>query len=207
MRSLIFENYLSTKIIKSFERAKKVAANLLINSEWSIFARLMEELDDRNITSEGPLTLRKSAKLRHRSLVEGLFGEGKNIYDYPLRMIWRPLDDHNLTVSFRNGVPPLVGPLQMLVTVPKKKCRHAVDRVLMRRRIREAFRLHSRRLRRRIESDPDIRTLSLAFIYLHTENDSYAKIEKCVVHLLHKLERRLWPEPKTPALKNTDTPS
>ncbi len=154
----------------------------------------MEEKDDINSDPERPLTLRKSAKLRHRSLVEGLFEDGKNIYDYPLRMTWRALGAEALGGSFRGGTPPLVGPLQMLVTVPKKKRRHAVDRVLMRRRIREAFRLHCRPLRRRIEEDPALRTVSLAFIYLHTENESYAAIEKRMVHLLRKLERRLWPD-------------
>ncbi len=43
--------------------------------------------------------------------------------------------------------PADVGALQMLVTVPKKKRRRAVDRVLMRRRIREAYRINRRPLR------------------------------------------------------------
>ncbi|MDE7159441.1 MAG: ribonuclease P protein component [Muribaculaceae bacterium] len=153
----------------------------------------MDEIIATDTTREGPLTLRKSAKLRHRSLVEGVFAGGKNIYDYPLRLTWRSLDAEALKGCFRDEVPPLVGPLQMLVTVPKKKRRHAVDRVLMRRRIREAFRLHSRPLRRRIEADPAMRTVSLAFVYLHTGNESYAAIEKRMVNLLRKLERRLWP--------------
>ena len=87
------------------------------------------------------LTLRKAEKLRHKSLVENLFKEGFSVYEFPLRMQVRALSEDELESSFRNGAPDGIAPLQMLVTVPKKKRRHAVDRVLMRRRIREAYRL------------------------------------------------------------------
>lgn len=136
-------------------------------------------------------TLRKSAKLRHRSLVEGLFANGRGCFDYPLRVVWRPLSAEELSSTFRDHQPDLIGPLQMMVTVPKKKRRHAVDRVLVRRRIREAFRLNCASLRRAAEDGEGVRTLSMAIIYQATENLPYARIEKAMLKLLAKIERQL----------------
>ena len=77
--------------------------------------------------------------------------------------------------------------MQMMVTVPKKKRRHAVDRVRMRRLIREAYRLRRRPLRAAIEALPDVRTLSVAFVYLANENVPMAVIEQKMEILLRKL--------------------
>lgn len=94
-------------------------------------------------------------------------------------------------------VPEGIGSLQMMVTVPKKKRRKAVDRVQMRRRIREAYRLHRLRLRKYIEDTPSIRTLSMALVYVHDKNLPYLTMEEKMKSLLHKIESRLTPkEPK-----------
>ena len=89
----------------------------------------------------------------------------------------------------------MLGPVQMMITVPKKKRRHAVDRVLMRRRIREAFRLQWRLLRRSVEENPDIRTLSLGIVYLHTENMEMDNISTAMGSALSKIRKKLRPQP------------
>lgn len=135
-------------------------------------------------------TLRKSAKLRHRSLVENLFTSGKGIYEYPLRVVWRVLTEGELAENFRDAVPDRIGPLQMMVTVPKKKRRHAVDRVKMRRRIREAFRLNSPPLVAAVKESAQIRTISLAVVYQASDNLPYARVEQALVKILAKLGRK-----------------
>lgn len=137
------------------------------------------------------LTLRKGEKLRHRSLVESLFKEGESIYEFPLRLTWRAIGRESLEKSFRDNIPHRIGPIQMLITVPKKKRRHAVDRVLMRRRIREAYRLNRNDYLSRIASDPELGTLSMAFIYLHDRNLPYATIERKILLLLKKLADKM----------------
>lgn len=141
--------------------------------------------------SEGRLTLRKSAKLRHRTLVQNLFGKGSSVYAGPLRATFRTLTKEDLAASFREAVPDLIAPVQLLITVPKKKRRHAVDRVLMRRRIREAFRLQYRPLRKKIEEDGGIRTLSLAIVYMQSENCSMEKVSAAMAAVLTKIEKKL----------------
>ena len=79
-------------------------------------------------TNEERYTFPKSERLRHRTLVEGLFAEGKSLYDYPLRLTWRVLSEEALAGCFRDILPSGIAPLQMMVTVPKKKRRKAVDR-------------------------------------------------------------------------------
>ena len=142
--------------------------------------------------SEGKrFRLRKAEKLRHRSLVDPLFKEGKTLYEFPLRLTWRALDGEALAQSFRDSLPDHIGPVQMLITVPKKKRRHAVDRVLMRRRIREAYRLNRLPLKTLIDGDDSVKTLGLAFIYLHDKNLPYSTIESKMKILLKKLSAKL----------------
>lgn len=136
-------------------------------------------------------TFPKSERLRHHSLVEKLFAEGQSLYEYPLRLVWRVMDAESLTSNFRDHVPDGIAPLQVMVTVPKKRRRHAVDRVRMRRLIREAWRLSRRPLRSYIETETGLRTVSVAIIYMANENLPYDKIAsrlaKLQQHLLAKL--------------------
>ncbi len=156
---------------------------------------MTDSLDNSSILPER-MTLRKSAKLRHRTLVQDLFQKGKSVYSGPLRITFRPLSQEELEASFRVCVPDLLGPVQFMITVPKKKRRHAVDRVLMRRRIREAFRLQWHPLRKLIQDDPAIRTLSLAIVYMHTENSDMDCIASAVASALAKIRKKLYPQPK-----------
>ncbi|MDE6290646.1 MAG: ribonuclease P protein component [Muribaculaceae bacterium] len=141
-------------------------------------------------------TLRKSAKLRHRTLVQDLFQKGKSVYSGPLRVTFRALSEEELKGSFREDVPDLMGPVQFMITVPKKKRRHAVDRVLMRRRIREAFRLQWHSLKQKIQEDPDIRTLSIAIVYMNTGNTGMDTISAALGSALSKVRKKLYPQPK-----------
>lgn len=132
-------------------------------------------------------TLRKDEKLRHKTLVDGAFESGTTIYEYPLRLTYRILDKDALDGSFRNGVPQGIGELQMLITVPKKKLRHAVDRVRMRRLIREAYRLNRLELKEEVRLEESVRTISMAFIYMHGEKTDYDLIERKMKKLLEKV--------------------
>ena len=133
----------------------------------------------------------KSARLHHRSLVEGLFRYGKSFYEFPYRVTWRLLQPDELEKNFRNNVPDNIGRLQMMVVVPKKKRRRAVDRVLMRRRIRESYRKNRGRLEEEVARKEDVGTLSLAFVYIHDKNIPYRQAEQKMQSALSKLTEKL----------------
>ncbi|MDE6578498.1 MAG: ribonuclease P protein component [Muribaculaceae bacterium] len=139
------------------------------------------------------LTLRKGEKLRHRSLVDSLFAKGESIYEFPFRLTFRALSEQDLRESFRDVVPSPISSLQMLITVPKKKRRKAVDRVLMRRRIREAYRLNRLPLKEIVDNNPAVASLDMAFVYIHDKNTPYATIEKKMKVILKKLSDRFSP--------------
>lgn len=136
----------------------------------------------------------KSARIHHRSLQEGLFRLGSSIYSPILKMVWCPLDAGELRRGFRDQVPSLIGPVQVLVSVPKKRRKRAVDRVLLRRRLREAWRASVGPLMLKVEAIDEIRTLSVALIYQEKRNADYGEIkentEKLVSKLILKLEKK-----------------
>lgn len=138
-------------------------------------------------------TFPKSERLHHKILVDKLFAEGKSIYEYPLRLVYLPLTEVELKNSFRLDLPEGIAPLQLLITVPKKKRRHAVDRVLMRRRIRNEWRLLRRPLRQNIETAQKFRTVSVAIVYQSSENISSAEINAKIQRLISRLNSRLDP--------------
>lgn len=122
------------------------------------------------------LRLYKKEKLCSVVAIGQMFGAGdaagiNAALTYPLRMVWR-----------RSPGRRSDAPVQFLVSVPKKRLRHAVDRVLMRRRIREAYRLH----RLDMELPADVR-LDVVFIYVGTGIEPYIRVEKAMKRLLAKL--------------------
>ena len=132
------------------------------------------------------LRLYKKEKLCSTVAVEQLFMRGSGAagaLDYPLRAVWRS-----------NQRRRSDAPVAFLITVPKKRLRHAVDRVTMRRRIREAWRLNRAGLRAAVGSAGGVRTFSVAFIYLADKNVGYPKVEQSMKRLLAKMEKRYFPD-------------
>lgn len=130
---------------------------------------------------------RQCERLRLRTLVEKLFAGGNSLYEWPLRAVVLSSDNAALTEMFRGHVPDHTGRLQMLVTVPKRRRRHAVDRVLMRRRVREAWRLQRGSLYESLDRKPEIRNLAVGFIYVADCNVDYAKVSRSVGRLIAKI--------------------
>lgn len=146
------------------------------------------------------LKLGKAEKLRHKTLVDRLFAQGQAAYAYPLRMVWRTLDQETLDASFRCEVPQGIARLQMLVTIPKRKRRHAVDRVLMRRRVRECYRLGRAPLRAWLDAHPECRSLQMAFVYMADKNVDSKTISRKMELLFKKMLDSL-----QPAAQDSDT--
>lgn len=157
--------------------------------------------DPENLAASA-LSLRfpKRERLRYRTPVTRLFATGESVYAYPLRMIYRIFTDEEYAAMFRGSVPHDVAALQMMITVPKKKMRRAVDRVRLRRRIREAYRLGRIPLRTLVEQTAGKR-VSLALVFVGSEDASFAtirkKADKLLAHLSQQFTKSICEEEKT----------
>lgn len=124
--------------------------------------------------------LYKIEKLRSEIAIGQLFDRSNPAVDsimaYPLRASWK-LNDH------RQAQCP-----QFLVSIPKKRVRHAVDRVLMRRRVREAYRLNRHLF-------PSDRPIDIALIYVANELLPYDRIENSVKRILSKISDSITTRP------------
>lgn len=136
--------------------------------------------------------LPKSTKLRHRTLINHLFEDGKSVYAYPLRLIYREFSKDDLTASFKSAIPEKIDNIQFMITIPKKKQRKAVNRVLLRRRVREAYRLNRPEFSDSfLASKGNDKYLSLAFVYLGDSISDFNHIKEKVESLLEKITAKI----------------
>lgn len=99
-------------------------------------------------------------------------GDRCRVMAYPWRAVWRVNSGR------------AVSDTQFLISVPKKRLRHAVDRVLMRRRCREAYRLNRELLSSGSRVD-------IAFVYVGSGLTDYKSTEHAVIRILGKIESKL----------------
>jgi ribonuclease P protein component len=112
-------------------------------------------------------------------LIEALFGGGcsQSVAAFPLRAVYM--------LSERQ---PDDAPVQLLISVPKKRFKHAVDRNRVKRQVREAFRQHKDLLNRAI---PDTHRLLLAFIWLSDEHRPTKEVSQRVVGLMRRIGEKV----------------
>lgn len=123
--------------------------------------------------------LAKDERICSRRLVEKLFGSSgsRTMSAYPLRLVY-------MTMEQQCGAQA-----QMLVSVPKKHFKHAVDRNRVKRQLREAYRHNKHILLDVLDDRPDT-ALALAFVWqakVFLETDEVAK--KMIVLLTRVAEK------------------
>jgi ribonuclease P protein component len=78
--------------------------------------------------------------------------------------------------------------VSILVSVPKRRFHHAVDRNRMKRQIREAYRLNKHILWNKLGETP--KSLAIAFICIADKPCSTANVMSSVKKILHRIEER-----------------
>jgi len=120
-------------------------------------------------------TFNKAERLCSKKAIEGLFENGYSLFCYPLQVIW---SESNSPDSF---------PAQIAFSVPKRVFKDAVNRNLVRRRMKEAYRrnkyilynsLHNKQIR-----------IILIMIYKTDRILDYRKIEMSVLEVLKELAK------------------
>ena len=123
-------------------------------------------------------TFRKDEKLCSQKLMGELFLSGNSFLSYPLRIVWKIF-----------GELPSESPAQAGFSVPKKLFKHAVDRNILKRRIRESYRLHKAELYDQLRQSD--KRLALMFIYIAKEELPYANIKQGIVKAIEKINGQL----------------
>lgn len=132
------------------------------------------ENDNRRLT--------RAERLRGEIRVNSLFAEGHSFVVYPFRVV------------FRTQPPKPVAGAAFLVSIPKRNFKRAVKRNLLKRRIREAFRLHKTTLNDTLGRAG--MALDMAILYLDKEVLPYEILAKQMRELLARLSDRIASEMK-----------
>ncbi len=95
--------------------------------------------------------------------------------------------------TLENIVKPELSPIEFALSVPKKAFKRAVDRNVLRRRIREAYRLHKIELYKLLKNNTLHSDKRFAFMVLYTakEEMSYAEIEKGIKKMIRKFKEEM----------------
>ena len=122
-------------------------------------------------------TFKKEERIVSNLLIETLFekGNSQSLSAYPLRAVF-------LKTEQREGCAPV----QLLISVPKKKFKHAVDRNRVKRQIREAYRKNKAILEGTLSEG---QMLLIAIIWLSDRHFATNEVEKRVVSLLKQMAK------------------
>ncbi|HMG15743.1 MAG TPA: ribonuclease P protein component [Saprospiraceae bacterium] len=123
------------------------------------------------------LSFKPEERLKHNKLIGQVFKEGTTIVGYPLRFL------------FITSPTDLIHPSQVAFSVPKRMFKRAVDRNLLKRRIREAYRLQKSDYYQLAENS-QLYYLGI-FIYVSKEILPYQDIQKAILKILSKWNKQL----------------
>lgn len=122
-------------------------------------------------------TFQRGERLKSRKVIGALFKTGKSFGQYPLRLVYMPMEERRSAF-----------PAQFAVSVPRKKFPGAVARNRIRRQLREAWRLNKHRLYRALEKEE--RQYALMAIYVAQETLPFAEVERAVQQMIRRFLKK-----------------
>ncbi len=123
-------------------------------------------------------TLGKMEIMRGERAVAALFASGKSGFRYPLKYVWHTVEDDKKPSGIRT-----------LFSVPKRNFKRAVRRNLLRRRMREAYRLNKAALCDKAAAAG--KSVELALIYSSKEIHDFKTIEHGIKRILAEVGEHL----------------
>ena len=112
--------------------------------------------------------------LKSKKTIEQLYAEGASVTAFPLRAVF--------IEQAKEEQEPVAA---ILISVAKKRFRHAVDRNLIKRRIREAYRTSKHPFIEALQNNG--KKMAVAIIYIDNKHNSTAFIRKKMVKLLENI--------------------
>jgi ribonuclease P protein component len=122
------------------------------------------------IKTAGNNRFSKSERLNSKKRIDLLFRKGKSKWE------------GCLSIKYLYSEELLDAPVQVMFSVPKKQFRRAVDRNLLKRRMREAYRLNKHNLFDKIKEGN--KCVFIAFLYIGKKIEKYELIESKLKRLV-----------------------
>lgn len=120
-----------------------------------------------------PFNLHKQERLCSHKTIEELFTSGESFLAYPLKVVFVPTD---INQPF---------PAQAAFSVSKRNFKRAVKRNILKRRMREAYRLNKASFYAGLGQKE--RDIALMFVYIAKDIAEYPVIEKAMISAFKKL--------------------
>jgi ribonuclease P protein component len=122
----------------------------------------------------GQFSFPKSERIVSQKLIDELFSKSgsHSLVAFPVRAVYKPLSPSTLHLP----------PSTLLVSVPKKHFKHAVDRNRVKRQLREAYRHHKHLL--------DGKQLAVAFIWLCDAHFPSTEVDRRIKSLLTRIAEK-----------------
>lgn len=124
--------------------------------------------------AEHKFTFRKKDRLRHHKQIALLFKEGTSFHAWPINLVWLDLSTN------------IAAQTQVMFAVPKKTFKHANQRNLLRRRMKEVYRKLKPEFYQHLEKH-GLHGI-FAFVYVGIEAQEYLIIQDKIILLLKRLE-------------------
>lgn len=120
-------------------------------------------------------TLKKYEILSSKKLIGNLFENGQSEFKYPFKLIYQivPREDSKFN------------PTLFSISVPKRNIKTAVERNLIKRRVREVFRLNKYSLYEKI---PDNKQVLMMFVYVGKKAESFDLIKSSMLNIIDNLK-------------------
>ncbi|HJD93108.1 ribonuclease P protein component [Bacteroides coprosuis] len=127
----------------------------------------------------GKKTFKRQERIKSKKIIDYLFcGGAKSFSIYPIRVVYK---EHPMPEATNTSI---------LVSVSKKRHKHAVDRNRVKRLLRESFRTNKNIILDKLSSQN--KHLAIAFIYLSTDIYPFDEIEsrmkKILMHISEEFD-------------------
>ena len=113
----------------------------------------------------------KQERLNNKKRINKLFSSGKFFSQEPFQIYW-------LETNHENSI------IELLISVPKKNIKLAVNRNIIKRMVKEAYRLNNGPLYEQVKREQ--KSFSLAIIYMNNKIPSYFYVEKKIKLILER---------------------
>ncbi len=118
-------------------------------------------------SKKGQFSFSKSERISEKKIIDNLFSSGKKFSVYPFDVRFLNQDENSDSIH------------KVLISVSSSKIKSAVKRNLLKRRIKESYRINKNIISNKL--------LMIAFVYVSEEIFTFSVIDKAIKKVLKKL--------------------